>query len=159
MRLGIKPPARKANRCAGWTMLRWKSATGLVSMASRTFAKAAGKHRPASGNLRLLRAGTKLCSVCCPWPACPLNGCSSRCALGSSRPNRPKNQLGLSRVFFNSLRLTWCLSLLADAAVLLRCHALLHAPFQQPQHLLRELAPRQGFLDLGAETLPEPKGS
>jgi hypothetical protein len=67
-----------------------------------------------------------------------------------------KNQLGLSQVFFNSLRLTWCMTLLADAAVLLRNQALLHAPVQQQQPLLRDLAPQQGFLDLGAETLSEP---
>ena len=70
-----------------------------------------------------------------------------------------KNQLGLSQVFFNSLRLTWCLSLLADAAVLLRNHALLHAPVQPQAHLLRDLAPQQGFLDLGVETLAKPTGS
>jgi hypothetical protein len=64
-----------------------------------------------------------------------------------------KNQLGLSQVFFNSLRLTWCMALLADAAVLLRTHALLHAPAQH--HLLRELAPQQGLLDLGEDGLPE----
>jgi hypothetical protein len=69
-----------------------------------------------------------------------------------------KNQLGLSQVFFNSLRLTWCMTLLADAAVLLRNHALLHAPVPQP-HLLHDLAPQQGFLDLGAEFQPEPAGS
>ncbi len=63
-----------------------------------------------------------------------------------------KNQLGLSQVFFNSLRLTWCMALLADAAVLLRAHALLHAPARE-RHQLRELAPQQGLLDLGAELL------
>jgi hypothetical protein len=66
-----------------------------------------------------------------------------------------KNQLGLSQVFFNSLHLTWCMALLADAAVLLRVHALLHASVAQ-SHLLRELAPRQGLLDLGATDLLEP---
>jgi len=63
-----------------------------------------------------------------------------------------KNQLGLSQVFFNSLRLTWCIALLADAAVLLRAHSLLHAPARE-RHQLRELAPQQGLLDLGAELL------
>jgi hypothetical protein len=48
------------------------------------------------------------------------------------------------------------MSLLADAAVLLRNEVLLHAPVQQPPHLLRDLAPQQGFLDLGAEALSEP---
>ena len=70
-----------------------------------------------------------------------------------------KNQLGLSQVFFNSLRLTWCMALLADAAALLRSHALLHAPVPQPQHLLGDLAPQQGFLNLGAESPPEPTRS
>jgi hypothetical protein len=57
-----------------------------------------------------------------------------------------KNQLGLSQMFLNSLRLTWCMALLADAAVLLRAHALLHAPTREPA-LLRELAPQQAELN------------
>ena len=61
-----------------------------------------------------------------------------------------KNQLGLSQVFFNSLRLTWCMALLADAAVLLRAQALLRAPPVEP-HLLQQLAPQQGNLDLPPE--------
>jgi len=65
-----------------------------------------------------------------------------------------KNQLGLNQVFFNSLGLTWCMALLADAAVLLRAHALLHAPAQH--HLLRELAPKQGLLELDEECSSEP---
>ena len=60
-----------------------------------------------------------------------------------------KNQLGLSQMFLNSLRLTWSMALLADAAVLLRSHALMQAPAET--HLLRALAPRQGWLDLGCE--------
>jgi hypothetical protein len=49
-----------------------------------------------------------------------------------------KNQLGLSQVFFNSLQLTWIMFLLADAAVLLRAHALLQpAPVVDPLHELR----------------------
>lgn len=66
-----------------------------------------------------------------------------------------KNQLGLSQVFFNSLALTWCMALLADAATLLRAHVLLHAPAREP-HLLRELAPRQGLLNLIEEDPAEP---
>lgn len=65
-----------------------------------------------------------------------------------------KNQLGLSQVFLNSLQLTWCMALLADAAVLLRAHALLHAPAERP--VLHELAPHQGLLDLGWEGLAAP---
>ena len=50
-------------------------------------------------------------------------------------------------MFLNSLRLTWCMALLADAAVLLRAHALLHTPAEPA--LLRDLAAYQGELDLG----------
>ena len=81
-------PSYRVNRCVGWNTLRWKIAIGLAFVASRTFANAAGGHRLANGNSRLLRATTKLCSGCCPWSACQLNGCSSRCALGSSRHSR-----------------------------------------------------------------------
>lgn len=56
-----------------------------------------------------------------------------------------KNQLGLGQMFFNSLRLTWCLALLADAVVLLRAHALLDAPAAE-RSMLCELAPRQAEL-------------
>ncbi len=57
-----------------------------------------------------------------------------------------KNQLGLGQMFLNSLRLTWCMALLADAAVLLRAHALLHAPAFE-RALLCELAPQQAELN------------
>lgn len=58
-----------------------------------------------------------------------------------------KNQLGMSAVFFNSLRLTWVISLLADAAVLLRARALLGRPVIRP--LLSGLMPFQLSLELG----------
>lgn len=57
-----------------------------------------------------------------------------------------KNQLGLSQVFLNSLRLAWTMSLLADAVVLLRAHALLRRP--EPAHPLGDLMPRQLHLEL-----------
>src|SRR5207245_10420143 len=57
-----------------------------------------------------------------------------------------KNQLGMGQMFFNSLRLTWCMALLADAGVLLRAHALLRAPAVE-RALLCELAPKQGELN------------
>lgn len=60
-----------------------------------------------------------------------------------------KNQLGLNQMFWNSLRLTWCMALLADAVVLLRVHALLHRPPETS--MLHDLAPRQGWLDLDLE--------
>jgi hypothetical protein len=65
-----------------------------------------------------------------------------------------KNQLGLGALFLNSLRLAWCMALLADAAVLLRSHALLHAPAQR--HLLQELAAQQSLLNFGPDFPTEP---
>ena len=58
-----------------------------------------------------------------------------------------KNQLGLSQVFLNSLRLTWTMALLADAAVLLRASARLRHP--QALLPLDELTPWQ--MDLALE--------
>jgi hypothetical protein len=58
-----------------------------------------------------------------------------------------KNQLGLNAVFLNSLRLAWYLSLLADAAVLLRIQAALQAPSQRP--LLHDLMAHQRQFDWG----------
>ena len=58
-----------------------------------------------------------------------------------------KNQLGLSQMFFNSLRLAWCMGLLADSVCLLRAHALLQQP-GSCKALLAELAPRQLIMDL-----------
>jgi hypothetical protein len=53
-----------------------------------------------------------------------------------------KNLLGLKRMFLNSLRLCWTLSLLADAVVLLRALALLAQP-EPTVDLLKELRPQQ----------------
>ena len=61
-------------------------------------------------------------------------------------PSFEENQMGLSQVFFNSLRLTWSMGLLSDAAVLLRAHALWHEPTHSAS--LRDLAPHQMTLDL-----------
>ena len=52
-----------------------------------------------------------------------------------------KNILGLNSMFLNSLRLTWTMSLLADAAGLLRAIALMNAP--RESQLLEALLPRQ----------------
>ena len=60
-----------------------------------------------------------------------------------------KNQLGLGDVFFNSLRFTWVMALLADTAVLLRARALLERPIQRP--LLADLLPTQLSLELEEE--------
>ncbi len=64
-----------------------------------------------------------------------------------------KNQLGLSQMFLNSLRLTWCVSLLADAVVLLRASALLAAP--RRRELLEELLPQQTVMNFAPENGPE----
>ena len=56
-----------------------------------------------------------------------------------------KNQLGLGQMFFNSLRLTWQMSLWADSAILLRTMAWLDLPTETA--LLAGLHPRQ--LELG----------
>jgi hypothetical protein len=56
-----------------------------------------------------------------------------------------KNQLGLSQMFLNSLRLTWTMSLLADTVSLLRAHALLREP--QPPALLSQLSSHQQSFD------------
>ena len=53
----------------------------------------------------------------------PLNTLAAQRLLQQVRPwlkpaqSHEKNQLGLGTLFFNSLRLTWCLALLADAVV------------------------------------------
>lgn len=56
-----------------------------------------------------------------------------------------KNQLGLSSMFLNSLRLTWVVCLMADAVSLLRAHAVL-ARRTNP-HPLHDLLPNQLPLD------------
>lgn len=56
-----------------------------------------------------------------------------------------KNQLGLGQFFFNSLRLTWQMSLWADSAVLLRTMAWLDTPVES---VLAGLQPQQMELGL-----------
>ena len=57
-----------------------------------------------------------------------------------------KNQLGLTQIFFNSLRLTWVMCLLADTVALLRAKAITSEP--TPPKVLAELMPRQLQLDV-----------
>jgi hypothetical protein len=64
-----------------------------------------------------------------------------------------KNILGLNRMFLNSLRLTWTMSLIADAIGLLRALALMNSP--QKNHLLQELIPTQ--MDWVWENVGQPK--
>lgn len=58
-----------------------------------------------------------------------------------------KNQLGLGKMYLNSLRYCWTMALLADTVCLLRAHALLKAGGDKP--LLAELIPKQ--IPLGLE--------
>jgi hypothetical protein len=57
-----------------------------------------------------------------------------------------KNQLGPNQMFRNSLQFTWAACLLADAAVLLRAHAMLMRPTHTPW--LQALLPNQLPLEL-----------
>ena len=86
---------------------------------------------------------------------------ASRVAGRLSRQVRPwiepaqsfeKNQLGLSQMFFNSLRLTWQMSLWADSAVLLRPLAWLNTP--QNSVLLAGLQPQQLDFGLSSKNWP-----
>jgi hypothetical protein len=77
----------------------------------------------------------------------PLNTRAARFLLQKIRPwiepaqSYEKNQLGLGDLFLNSLRLTWCWGLLADAVCLLRARAL--RTLAPKAHPLRELLPQQ----------------
>jgi hypothetical protein len=82
----------------------------------------------------------------------PLASSVARILLEQVRPwiepaqSYEKNQLGLKRMFLNSLQLTWVNCLLADAIVLLRAHARLHKPAATSP--LQELIPSQPSLGL-----------
>lgn len=110
-------------------------------------------------------AGESLCRYCWEASSCakefgyppelsetllgllPLNTIVARRLIYQLRPwvepyqSFEKNILGLNQIFLNSLRLTWTLTLLADAVGLLRALALLNSPWQT--NLLRELIPTQ----------------
>ena len=122
---GARPPAELCRYC-------WQA-----SLCPRQFAYAPATHETLLGLL-------------------PLNTLAARRLLQQVRPwiepaqSYEKNQLGLGTMFLNSLRLTWCLSLLADAAVLLRNRALLDAP-KVERPLLNQMAPQQGELKLEIE--------
>jgi hypothetical protein len=132
------------------------------------------EYEPASGQQWFrVPAQPELCGHCWQAAACPghfgyaagaqetllgLLPLSSRVAQRLLRQVRPwiepaqsfeKNQLGLGQMFFNSLRLTWQMSLWADSAVLLRTMAWLDTPAEVA--LLAGLQPRQLELGLSAE--------
>ena len=100
------------------------------------FGYAAGAHETLLGSLPLAsRVAQRLLRQVRPWiePA----------------QSFEKNQLGLGRMFFNSLRLTWQMSLWADSAVLLRTMAWLDTPPEVA--LLAGLQARQLELGFPAE--------
>jgi hypothetical protein len=106
----------------------WKAAT-----CPRHFGYPAAQHETLFGLLPLAsRPAQRLLQQVRPWiePA----------------QSFEKNQLGLGRMFFNSLRLAWQMSLWADSAVLLRTMAWLDMP--KEAHLLAPLTPRQMELGL-----------
>jgi hypothetical protein len=129
-----------------------------------------GYHSPEQSHWFGVPPGESLCACCweasgCPrefaYPASlhetllgllPLNTIVAKKLLKQVRswiePTQSfeKNILGLSQVFFNSLRLTWTMSLLADAVTLLRAQALLMRP--KEENLLQRLLPRQLDLEL-----------
>lgn len=132
------------------------------------------EHEPESGQQWFRVAGEEtLCGACwqagdCPrhfgysvtahetlFGLLPLASRAARRLLQRVRPwiepaqSFEKNQLGLGAMFFNSLRLTWQMSLWADSAVLLRTLAWLDMPNEA--RLLSPLLPRQMELDLNEE--------
>ncbi len=107
-----------------------------ASGCPRHFGYAAAQHETLFGLLPLAsRVGQRLLRQVRPWiePA----------------QSFEKNQLGLGKMFFNSLRLTWQMSLWADSAVLLRTMVWLDTPTELS--LLAGLQPHQLELKLPSE--------
>jgi hypothetical protein len=124
---GVAEPADCCLRC-------WEAST-----CPRHFAFAADQHETLFGLLPLASLpAQRLLAQVRPWiePA----------------QSYEKNQLGLSSAFLNSLRLTWYVALLADAAVLLRTQALLNTPSHRP--LLHELTTHQSLFDFASVDQP-----
>ncbi len=110
------------------------------SRCAREFGYASDRHETLLGLVPLAsRVAQRLLTQARPWiePA----------------QSYEKNQLGLSHLFLNSLRLTWTMGLLADAVVLLRARARLsRPPAVSPWH---ELTPHQLPLALEEDITPE----
>ena len=130
-----------------------------------------GYERPEQEHWFGVREPTTLCACCWEASRCPrefvfgaqtqetllgrlpLNTRAAQALLRGVRPwiepaqSFEKNQLGLSQMFLNSLRFTWCMGLLADAVSLLRVLALCGQTLQS-KSLLGQLAPRQMTLEL-----------
>jgi hypothetical protein len=113
----------------------WQAAT-----CPRHFGYLAGAHETLLGLLPLAsRVAQRLLRQVRPWiePA----------------QSFEKNQLGLGQMFFNSLRLTWQMSLWADSAVLLRTMVWLDMP--KEASLLTGLQPHQLEFGLALEKPPK----
>src|SRR2546426_2248295 len=121
------------------------SCIGLDPCPRRTCVRVVGRPAPARASSPTRLPLTKHC-----WDCCHSTRWSHRIVAAGPwiepAQSYEKNQLGLGQMFFNSLPLTWCMALLADAAVLLRAHALLRAPAVE-RALLCKLAPKQGELN------------
>lgn len=118
---GVRDPQPLCTRC-------WEA-----TVCPREFGYAAAGHETLLGQLPLgTKVAQRLLQQVRPWI--------------EPTQSYEKNQLGLSQVFLNSLRLVWVMCLLADAVVLLRACLLIHHPARSLP--LNELTPQQMNLDL-----------
>jgi hypothetical protein len=103
------------------------------STCPREFSFAPGKHEILHGTIPFgSRVGQQLLRQARSWI--------------EATQSYEKNQLGVSRFFLNSLRLTWQVCLWADTVALLRASALIAQP--KRCDLLHEIRPQQMHLDL-----------
>lgn len=101
-------------------------------LCPREFAFAADQHETVFGSVPIhSRVGNRLLRRVRKWI--------------EAAQSYEKNQLGLSDLFLNSLRLSWTMCLLADTVCLLRAHAILTAP--PARSSLLALLPKQMELD------------
>jgi hypothetical protein len=140
--------AHRVSHCVGLVTSRKLKRIGSAFANQPRYVPGAGKLRRAHVNLCIQQQLKKR-----SWVRLPLSTRGAQLLLRRVRPwveaaqSFEKNQLGLSEMFFNSLRLTWCMALLADSVCLLRAQALLKS-YGSTKALLSKLAPRQMTLDL-----------
>ena len=120
-------PAEPASLCA----ICWEQ-----SQCGRRFAYSPSDHESLLGLLPLCtRAAQRILKQMRPWI--------------EPTQSYEKNQLGLSQVFLNSLRLTWSMCLLADAISIMRARALLERP--PSDYPLKALLPHATGVGLGVK--------
>ncbi|MDD2711121.1 MAG: hypothetical protein PHV34_24340 [Verrucomicrobiae bacterium] len=109
----------------------WEAAT-----CPKEFAHAPSEHETLLGQIPMCaQTSRRLLQQLRPWIEAP--------------QSFEKNQLGLSQMFFNSLRLTWMMSLFADSITILRALAKTsQPPTFAPMY---ELMPKQGVFNFGGE--------